>query len=140
MRRLVVILTLALGFGIGPALHAQDKAGTNDRFQSLMGLARVKRNAGDVAAARRYFEDARRVRPFDAKELAEYFWILAGHDSAAALTVGREVLAVTPEAHNVRDRAITEAIAVGDEATVRQLATDGARVQPATALWSRRIG
>ena len=140
MRRLVLILAIVLGAGVSPALHAQDKAGTNDRFQSLMGMARVKRNAGDVAAARRYFEDARRVRPFDPQELAEYFWILAGHDSAAALTVGREVLAVTPDARNVRDRAITEAIAVGDEATVRQIASDGARVQPATALWPRRIG
>ena len=63
--------------------------------------------------ARRYFEDARRVRPFDPQELTEYFWVLAGHDSAAALVVGREVLAVTPDARNVRDRVITEAIAAG---------------------------
>ena len=140
MRRLTLILAVVLGFGLSPALHAQDKAGANDRFQSLMGLARVKRNTGDVAAARRYFEDARRVKPFDPQELTEYFWILAGHDSAAALTVGREVLAVTPDARNVRDRVITEAIAVADEATVRQLATEGSRLQPATALWPRRIG
>jgi tetratricopeptide (TPR) repeat protein len=140
MRRTILILTLVLGFGAGSALQAQDKAGTNDRFQSLMGLARVKRNAGDVAAARRYFEDARRVRPFDAQELTEYFWILAGHDSAAALVVGREVLAATPDARTVRDRAITEAIAVADEATVRRLAADGERRQPGTALWPRRTG
>ncbi len=140
MRRTILILALVVGFGIGPAVHAQEKAGTSDRFQSLMGLARVKRNAGDVAAARRYFEDARRVRPFDAKELTEYFWVLAGLDSAAALVVGREVLTVTPDAHNVRDRAITEAIAMADEGTVRTLAADGARLQPGTALWPRRIG
>ncbi|HVQ41240.1 MAG TPA: tetratricopeptide repeat protein [Vicinamibacterales bacterium] len=140
MRRTTLILALILGFGIGPAVHAQDKAATTDRFQSLMGLARVKRNAGDIAGARRYFEDARRVRPFDAQELTEYFWILAGHDSAAALVVGREVLTVTPDARNVRDRVITEAIAVADEATVRHLATEGARLQPATALWPRRLG
>jgi tetratricopeptide (TPR) repeat protein len=140
MRRTILILALAVGFGIGPAIHAQEKAGTNDRFQSLIGLARVKRNAGDIAAARRYFEDARRVRPFDAKELTEYFWVLAGLDSAAALVTGREVLTVTPDAHNVRDRAITEAIAMADEGTVRTLAADGARLQPGTALWPRRIG
>ena len=124
MRRTILILALVVGFGIGPAVHAQDKAGTNDRFQSLMGLARVKRNAGDLAGARRYFEDARRVRPFDAQELAEYFWVLAGQDSAAALVAGREVLAVTPDARNVRDRVITEAIAVADEVTVRNVAGD----------------
>jgi tetratricopeptide (TPR) repeat protein len=140
MRRTILVMALVVGFGIGPAVHAQEKAGTSDRFQSLMGLARVKRNAGDAAAARRYFEDARRMRPFDAKELTEYFWVLAGLDSAAALVVGREVLAVTPGAHNVRDRVITEAIAVADEATARNLAADGARLQPATALWPRRIG
>lgn len=140
MRRTILILTLVLGVGTGPALHAQDKSGTNDRFQSLMGLARVKRNAGDFVAARRYLEDARRVRPFDAQELTEYFWVLAGHDSSAALVVGREVLEVTPDARNVRDRAITEAIAVADETAVRNLAAEGARVQPATALWPRRIG
>lgn len=140
MRRTTFTMALVVGLCAGSILQAQDKGRTDDRFQSLMGLARVKRDAGDAATARRYFEDARRLRPFGRDELAEYFWVLAGHDAGAAVVVGREVLAIAPDNANLRDRVITEAIATGDETAVRAMAEEGARLQPGTARWPRRLG
>ncbi len=116
------------------------QASPDARAQALLGLARVKRDAGDVAAARQYFEELARVRPFESGERLEYFWVLAGRDAAAALTVGRVVLADAPDRADVRDRLITESIAVGDEAGVAALAREGERRDPATARWPRRLG
>jgi tetratricopeptide (TPR) repeat protein len=137
-KRLVFVITLASALAIASSAPAQT-AGTNAQFQALLGMARVKRDAGDVASARRYFEDARRVRAFDANELTEYFWVLAGHDARAALAVGGEVLATSPANRDVRDRLITESISLGDETSVVSLAEDGHRRQPETALWPRRL-
>ena len=140
MRRTLVILALLLSTGAATTAHAQVLAASADeRYQALVGLARVRRNAGDMAGARRYFEEARRARPFDRQELTEYFWVLAGQDSAAALATGREILAASPDAHDVRDRVISEAIALKDETTVRTIAGEGAGRQ-SVALWPRRTG
>jgi hypothetical protein len=135
MRSTLLILLCLVA---APALAWQNGSGSDDPFQSALGLARVKRDAGDLKAARRYFEDARRLRPFDVSQLAEYFWVLAGQDAAAALPVGRAVLAMDPGKHDVRDRTITEALAVGDEAVVVALAEEGRRREPRAALWPRR--
>ena len=140
MQRTILILAFVLGCATGTAAQAQDGGSANDRYHALIGLARVKRNAGDMTGARRYFEDARRVRPLERQELTEYFWVLAGRDAAAALAAGRELLTVTPAAHTVRDRVITEAIAVGDELAARSVAAEGERRQPNVAVWPRRIG
>ena len=137
-KRTVFLIALASALCIGPSAFAQN-ADTNERFQALVGMARVKRDAGDLASARRYFEEARRVRSFDAAELGEYFWILAGQDARAALAIGREVLSSAPTNRDVRDRMITESLTLGDEASVVALAQEGQRRQPGTALWSRRL-
>jgi tetratricopeptide (TPR) repeat protein len=139
MTRITVAMALVIALSAAAAAAAQDKGPSDDRFQSLMGLARVKRDAGDAASARRYFEDARRLKPFGRDELAEYFWVLAGRDASAAVRVGRDALASAPDNANLRDRVISEALALGDEATVRELAEEGARRHPATALWPRRL-
>ncbi len=135
MRSTLLILLCLVA---APAFAGQNGSGSDDPFQAALGLARVKRDAGDLKAARRYFEDARRLRPLDVSQLAEYFWVLAGQDAAAALPVGRAVLAMDPGKHDVRDRTITEALTVGDEATVVALADEGRKREPHAALWPRR--
>jgi tetratricopeptide (TPR) repeat protein len=137
--RPTLLVAVAVGLCAASGALAQT-AGPVERFQALMGLARLKRDGGDPAAARRYFEQARQIRPFTAQEHAEYFWSLAGYDPPAALEAGREVLAANPDAADVRDRAITEAIRLGDERTVVLLAEEGRRRQPQGALWPRRLG
>jgi tetratricopeptide (TPR) repeat protein len=57
-----------------PVVRAQ--MGTDERVQALIGLARVKRDAGDAVAARRYFEEAARLRPLTSGERSEYLRIL----------------------------------------------------------------
>ena len=138
MKRFVFPFTLASVLAIASSAPAQT-TDANAQFQAQLGMARVKRDAGDFTSARRYFEDARRIRAFDPDQLAEYFWVLAGHDARAALAVGREVLAAAPANRDVRDRLISESIDLGDEASVVSLAEDGYRRQPGTALWSRRL-
>jgi tetratricopeptide (TPR) repeat protein len=119
------------------ANHSQALS-NDDRALALIGLGRVKRDAGDRDAARRRFDEARQLRPFSTAELAEYFWILAGHDAAAAMAAGKEVLARDPRLDAVRDRMITEAIALDDETSAVSLAIEGGNLQPATARWHRR--
>jgi len=139
IRLTTAIVVAVCALAAGPA-RAQQRTETSSEFQALIGLARVKRDAGDRAAARQYFEAARRARPFDAAELAEFFWVLAGQDAAAALAVGREALAVSPGNRELRDRAITEAMTLADETTVQQLAAEGQRHEPRSARWPRRLG
>ena len=134
-----IVLAICAGLLTSPAASAQQGASPADR-QALLGLARVKRDAGDRTAARRHFEDAARLRPLEPDELAEYFWLLAGLDSSAALSTGRAVLADAPSNPDVRDRMITEAIALHDETAVVQLASEGHRLAPAIARWPRRLG
>ncbi len=115
-------------------------ADDSDRFAALIGLARVKRDAGDASAARRYFEEASRVRPLLPAELAEYFWVVSSVDPAGALSTGRDVLTANPRNAEVRDRMIAAAAALHDEPSVVALARDGQRIDPASARWPRRLG
>jgi tetratricopeptide (TPR) repeat protein len=134
--RLRVLLVVLLAAG-QVSLRAADET---DRFAALIGLARVKRDAGDAGAARRYFEEARRVRPLLPAELAEYFWVVAAIDPSSALMAGRDVLSATPRNADVRDRMIAAAVALHDESSVVALAAAGQQVDPASARWPRRLG
>lgn len=135
-RALVIVAALAIA---APA-RAAGNGSDSERFAALVGLARVERDAGDVSAARRYFDEARALRPLAAPELAEYFWIVAATDPSGAMLVGVDVLKALPHRDDVRDRMIAAAAASHDEAAAVALATAGARVDPASALWPRRLG
>jgi tetratricopeptide (TPR) repeat protein len=138
--RIRATVLLILSLAASPAT-AQERAPQDDRFQAALGLARVKRDAGDFAAARRSFEEARTLRSFDAAQLAEYFWVVvAANDSAAAFAAGREALVADPANHKVRDRVLTEANALGRETDVVAIAEQGMNLEKTTALWPRRIG
>ena len=88
----VLAMAMALLCSGGVLLRAQ----SSDRFDALIGLARVKRDAGDPAGARRYFEQAREVRRFGPAEQTEYFWTLTSTDTVAAVRAGIDVLDGTP--------------------------------------------
>jgi tetratricopeptide (TPR) repeat protein len=132
--RLLLVVLLAIS---QVSLRAADDS---PRAAALIGLARVRRDAGDTAGSRRYFEEARRVRPLEPGELAEYFWVLADLDPAGALAAGRDVLTTSPDRADVRDRMIAAAAALHDEASVAVLASAGRRVDPRSARWPRRLG
>jgi tetratricopeptide (TPR) repeat protein len=135
MRLPLAVLILAL---IGAAA-APVRAQSSDRFEALVGLARVKRDAGDARAARGYFEQARRLKPFDSSLEAEYFWVLAEVAPAEAVAVGHQLLQQRPAADDVRERTIAAALASGQEATALGLAQAGARREPGRALWHRYV-
>jgi tetratricopeptide (TPR) repeat protein len=121
----------------GTGMPAQ--AQSSDRFEALVGLARVKRDAGDAAAARRYFDQARQSGTFDASLEAEYFWVLAEVAPAEAVAVGRQLLRQRPEIDAVRERSIAVALATGQEAVALALAQDGAVREPDRATWHRYV-
>ena len=138
--RIRASVLLILCFAATP-VTAQDRGPQDERFQAALGVARVKRDAGDFAAARRSFEEARSLRAFDAAQLAEYFWVVvASKDSTAALAIGREALRADALNHKVRDRVLTEAQSLGKEADVVDIAEHGRKLEKTTALWPRRIG
>lgn len=138
-RVLVGAITAAVVLALAtPVVRAQ--VTNEDRVRALVGLARVKRDAGDMPAARRYFDEAARLRPLTPNERSEYFWILQAVDAEAAYAAGRTVLRGSPSDLGVRDRTIELAITLGREDLVVALAEEGARVQPATARWPRRLG
>jgi tetratricopeptide (TPR) repeat protein len=110
-----------------------------DRFEALVGLARVRRDAGDAQAARRYFEQAREVKSLDPSLQTEYFWVLTDVSAADAVAVGLELLAHQPRADDVREGTIAAAIASGDEPAVLAAATAGVQQDPGRALWHRRV-
>jgi predicted Zn-dependent protease len=129
---MMAVATLAAGVSGAAAQN-------DDRAAALVGLARLKRDGGDPAAARRHFEEARALGPLPLPALVEYFWLIARDDLAAALPVGREIVQVAPGHDDVRDRTITAAISVQREADVLELAEGGRRARPAMALWPRRL-
>ena len=136
--RAAFLLVLSL---LATPVTAQERGPQDERFQTALGAARVKRDAGDFTAARKSFEEARALRAFDAAQLAEYFWVVvASHDAAAAFAAGREALAADPANHKVRDRVLTEAKTLGRETDVVAIAEQGLKFQKTTALWPRRIG
>lgn len=110
------------------------------RTEALIGLARVKRDAGDLAAARSYFEEASRLRGLSLDERTEYFWVLAEQDARAAVDVGRSILREKPDQDEVRDRAIAAASHTGDESAVVSLASEARRLAPRAPRWARLLG
>jgi tetratricopeptide (TPR) repeat protein len=138
--RIRATVLLLLSLAVTP-VKAQERSPQDGRFEAALGVARVKRDTGDFAAARRSFEEARTLRAFNAAQLAEYFWVVAAaKDHAAAFAAGREALNADPANHKVRDRVLTEAQALGKEAEVVAIAVQGRTLQITTALWPRRIG
>jgi predicted Zn-dependent protease len=131
----IAIIVALLCAGATAPVTAQDRT----QFDALVGLARVKRNAGDTAAARRYFDQAARLRPLDQAELAEYFWVLAIAAPREAIAVGKDLLRASPSNDLVRDRVITIAATASDEQTVMDLAKEGRRLSPRDARWPRRL-
>jgi hypothetical protein len=111
-----------------------------DRVAALVGLARLKRDAGDFEAARRHYEQARALGTLEPAVVTEYFWLIGEDDAATALGVGREILQRAPASADVRDRTITIAIALEREHEVIELAEAGRRAHPQAALWPRRLG
>ncbi len=131
----VLAMAMALLCSGGVLLRAQ----SSDRFDALIGLARVKRDAGDPAGARRYFEQAREVRRFGPAEQTEYFWTLTSTDTVAAVRAGIDVLDRSPGDDTVRERSIMLAIATGNEPAVQMLAGAGTKREPGRSLWHRRL-
>jgi tetratricopeptide (TPR) repeat protein len=126
----VVVATPAVVFAQGDPV----------RFDALVGLARVRRDAGDLPAARGFFERARALRAFDVDLLDEYFWVLADVDPAAAAPIGERILALRPTEVGVRDRLISAAVSTGNEARAQALARAGEQLMPLAAIWPRRLG
>lgn len=140
MRRgLVMFALISAAIAMWPAGHAHAQDVTGDRAMAFLGLARVRRDTGDMAAARRYFEDAARLRPLSVTERTEYFWILQAVDADAALATGKTVLRGAPADHDVRDRTIGLAMDLKREDVVVALAEEGVRVQSNSARWHRRL-
>jgi tetratricopeptide (TPR) repeat protein len=106
---------------------------------ALVGLARVKRDAGDLRAAAEAFKRADRQQPLDWAVRAELFWVLADVDAPEARTLASRLLDEVPKADAVRDRAIELARAAGDEDAAVALARIGSARSP-SARWHRRIG
>ncbi len=129
------LLLATLLFGSASVSVAEDQ---NQRFVALIGLARVKRDAGDAAAARKFFEQAQRVHALAPAELAEYFWVVAGLDAKAALAAGRTLLGLSPKDDNIRERVIGLAVVLGDEALATEVASEGHRLT-GDPRWSRRL-
>jgi tetratricopeptide (TPR) repeat protein len=136
MRRARWLLCVAAAIALPAAVRAQDSV----RFDALLGLARVERDAGRPARAIDYFRQADEVRPLDAALTEEYFWTAAETDLRLADELGRRVLASVPTREGVRDRLVEIAARAFDEARVVELAGEGARINPRRALWHRRLG
>lgn len=130
----VVVIALLCG---GTALAAQTPS--SERFEALVGLARVKREAGDVRAARAYFEQARDVKPLEPSLETEYFWLLTEAAPAEAIVVGQALLRQNPAADDVRERSIAVAVASGQEGAALALAREGTLRQPERVSWHRLV-
>jgi tetratricopeptide (TPR) repeat protein len=123
-----------------PALGQSGSQSKDERARALIGMARVKRDAGDAAGARQYFEQAGAIRTLEPQEREEYFWVLARLDGKTAIATGRAILAETANRGGVRDWMIGQLLADHDEAGILALAQEGERVDPGVAVWPRRIG
>lgn len=135
----IAVTLLACGLA-APAFAQRPAESKDERARALIGLARVKRDAGDVAGARQYFEQAGAVRTLEPQEREEYFWVLARVDAKTAVATGRAILTDTPSRSGVRDWMIGQLLADHDEAGILVLAQDGERLEPGSAVWPRRIG
>lgn len=136
IRRVAALVLLALAATSVPALAQQ----ADLKSTALIGLARTRRDAGDLEDAARYFAEARSLRPLTADQLAEYFWVLRPVSPREALAVARDVLRTTPKLDAIREGAIAGALDLGDESTVQAFAEEGRMLNGSTALWYRRLG
>lgn len=135
-RWVVAALSLVLA-GFPFAADAQDSA-LASRVDALVGLARTAREQGQHETSVACFREADRLVPLAGARLTEFFW--AAHRVGASDTalVGTRVLTATPRQSDVRDALI--GLAAGrDEARVSELAQQGALLEPARALWLRRL-
>jgi tetratricopeptide (TPR) repeat protein len=133
-----VLLSTALLAAFASRTDAQTGA-TDTRITALVGLARTSRDQGRFDASAAAFRDADRVRPLGGALLVEYFWSAHRAGAADAMEVGQRVLAANPRESHVRDGLIGLAAAARDEARVVQLAEEGRLLEPASALWWRRL-
>ena len=122
------------------ALSAQVFAQDDLRASALVGMARVKREAGDLAASATFWEQARAAHALTASELTEYFWVLKSIDGKLALQVAREVLRTVPSSDAVRDGAIGIAVDLGDESSVVAFAEEGRLLNDKSAHWPHLAG
>jgi tetratricopeptide (TPR) repeat protein len=118
---------------------SEARAQNSARVDALLGLARVKRDGGDLVQARRFFDDVARLRPLSPGEQVEYFWVIPDSDAAAGISLAFQILQAQPKDSAVRERAITLAVTLGDEERVRRLALEGRALEPNDARWPRRI-
>ncbi len=135
MTRRVVLLVL-LVLALATTVRAQDDV----RTEALLGLARVRRDAGDPAQATRHFEAARARREFTVAELAEYFWVLRTVEPARALALAHDILRRAPDTDSVREGAIGTALDQGDEQSAAAFAEEGRMLRAGTARWYRYLG
>src|SRR5688572_15196534 len=106
-RAAIVCALIVCGY-TAPTVAQTNVAQTRDEgARALLGLAGGRRGGGDAAGPRRLLEGAAAIRPLVPQEREEYFWVLAGRDPKAAITIGRTVLADMPGGGPVRDRMIT---------------------------------
>jgi hypothetical protein len=133
--RVLVIAAALLG-------AASQAAGQSDRVtrDALIGLARVKRDAGDLRASADAFRRADRMTALDRATLQELFWVLAEVDPADARVIGSKVLEEDAANEALRDRLVALAQRAGDESAVVALALGGTAHNRTTGRWPRRLG
>ncbi len=133
--RIVGCLLIASA-GLAAEVAAQSP---NDGREALIGLARVRRDAGDPEGARVFFERASGILSLSPGEQAEYFWVLTDARPAEAVALARRLLRAAPAEDQIRDRAIAAAVTIRDEAAVTELATAGRQRSSNDARWPRHL-
>ena len=136
MRARRTLLALVVMSAISAPVFAQEDL----RASALVGIARVKRDAGDLAASATFWEQARAAHALSAAELTEYFWVVKSIDGKVALQVAREILRTVPASDAVRDGAIAVAVDLGDESSVVALAEEGRLLNDKSAHWPHLAG
>ena len=125
---------------LSPAAGIAQSVGDASRAAALVGLARTARDQGRAEEAASYFRDADRLQAFNASLLVEYFWAAQAARIPQAVSVGERALAANPRDARVRDGLIGLAVAARQEQLANRLAEEGRSLDPAAALWARRLG
>lgn len=136
MRARRIWLALAMVSAMSAPAFAQEDL----RASALVGMARVKREAGDLTASATFWEQARATHTLNASELTEYFWVLKSIDGKTALQVAREILRTVPASDAVRDGAIGVAVDLGDESSAVAFAEEGRLLNDKSAHWPHLAG
>lgn len=125
---------------LSPAAGIAQTVGDASRAAALVGLARTARDQGRAEEAASHFRDADRLQPLNGPLLVEYFWAAQAARAPQAGSVGERALAANPRDARVRDGLIGLAVAAGHEQLANRLADEGRVLDPAAALWARRLG